>query len=192
MKPITEPMEVFRHQRQVRAFDPRPVPDDAILEVIRAATHGPSGSNTQPWQFIVVRDPEVKSALSEHYEAAFKQAYGDRPPPRGQDRQPFTEVPVLIVCCVRKPNNGRAGFQTGASIYPSIQNLMLAARILGLGTGITTLHRLRLAEVNAILGIPDEWENAAIVLLGYPDRHYGPNRRNPVEEFVRYDHWTPD
>ena len=192
MKPITEPMEVFRHQRQVRAFDPRPVPDDAILEVIEAATHGPSGSNTQPWRFIVVRSPEVKAQLSEHYEAAFKQAYGDRPPSRGQDRQPFTEVPVLIVCCVHKPANGRAGFQTGASIYPSVQNLMLAARILGLGTGITTLHRLRLAEVNAILGIPDEWENAAIVLLGYPDRHYGPNHRKPVEEFVRYDRWTPD
>ena len=190
MKPITDPMELFRHQRQVRAFDSRPVPDEAILEVIKAATHGPSGSNTQPWQFIVVRDPAVKAQLSEHYEAAFKQAYGDRPPSRGQDRQPFTEVPVLIVCCVQKPANGRAGFQTGASIYPSVQNLMLAARILGLGTGITTLHRLRLAEVNEILGIPDEWENAAIVLLGYPDRHYGPNHRQPVEAFVRYDRWT--
>ncbi len=190
MEPITEPMEVFRHQRQVRAFDHRPVPDDLVRQVTQAAIHGPSGSNTQPWRFIVVRDQAMKAQLSEHYEAAFKQAYGDAPPPRGRERQPFTEVPVLIVCCVRKPANGRAGFQTGASVYPSVQNIMLAARALGLGTGITTLHRRRLEQVHDVLGIPEGWDSAAIVLLGWPDRAYGPNRRPPLERFVSQDRWT--
>jgi nitroreductase len=190
MQPITDPMELFRHQRQVRSFADRPVDDEAVRTILDAAVHGPSGSNTMPWRFIVVRDAEVKARLDTLYEEAFAQAYGGNAPTRGQDRQPLTEVPVLIVACVRTPASGRAGFQTGASVYPSVQNLMLAARALGLGTGITTLHRLRLAQVHEVLGIPEGWDTAAIVLLGWPDRHYGPNRRPPLEQFVAYDRWS--
>ena len=188
MQPITDPMQLFRHQRQVRAFSDRPVDDDDLNQVLQAAVHGPSASNAQPWRFIVVRDSEVKAKLDELYEAAFAQQYGGTPPPRGQDRQPLTQVPVLIVPCVRV--RGRANLATGASVYPSIQNLLLAARALGMGGGITTLHRLKLAEVQEVLGIPEGWESAAIVLLGWPDHDYGPNRRPPLESFVTYDHWT--
>ncbi len=91
---------------------------------------------------------------------------------RAQHRPPA----VLIVACVNIPASGRAGLQTGASIYPSVQNLMLAARALGLGTVLTTLHRRRKARIHAILGIPDHIESAAIIPLGWPDREYGPNR----------------
>lgn len=188
MQPITDPLQLFRHQRQVRAFSDRPVEDDDLRQVLQAAVHGPSASNAQPWRFIVVRDPEVKAKLDALYEAAFAEQYGGTPPPRGQDRQPLTQVPVLIVPCVRV--RGRANLATGASVYPSVQNLLLAARALGMGGGITTLHRLKLAEVQELLGIPDGWESAAIVLLGWPDRDYGPNRRPPLESFITYDHWT--
>lgn len=188
MKPITDARELFRHQRQVRAFADRPVEDESLREVLQAAIHGPSASNASPWRFIVVRDPAVKAQLDVLYEAAFAEQYGGTPPPRGSDRQPLTQVPVLIVPCVRV--RGRANLATGASIYPSIQNLLLAARALGLGSGITTLHRLKLAEVHEVLGIPEGWESAAIVLLGWPDRDYGPNKRAPLETFVTYDHWT--
>ena len=135
MEPISEVSELFRHQRAVRAFSDREVSDEIVEQVLTAATHGPSGSNTQPWRWIVVRDAEVKAQLSEEYEAAFAAAYADRAPARADDRQPFTEVPVLIVPCVQVPSTGRTGIQTGASIYPACQNLMLQARALGLDPG---------------------------------------------------------
>lgn len=188
MQPITDIKQLFRHQRQVRAFADRPVDDATLNEVLEAAIHGPSASNAQPWRFIVVRDPEVKAQLDTLYEAAFAEQYGGTPPPRGQDRQPLSQVPVLIVPCVRV--RGRANIATGASVYPSVQNLMLAARAIGLASGITTLHRLKLAEVHEVLGIPEGWDTAAIVLLGWPDRSYGPNRRPPLENFISRDRWT--
>jgi nitroreductase len=187
MQPITDVFVLFRYQRAIRTFTDEAVPDDLVNQVLTAAIHGPSGSNTQPWHFIVVRDPTVKRAISEVYEEA--RAAGPTPSAGGV-RQPLAAAPVLIVACVNTPASGRAGFQTGASIYPSVQNLLLAARALGLGSCLTTLHRRRKARIHEILGIPDHIESAAIIPLGWPDRDYGPNRRPPLARFVRYDRWT--
>jgi nitroreductase len=137
----------------------------------------------------VIRDQAVKRAVSEVYEEARADAYRDRPSASGP-RQPLSAAPVLIVACVDTPASGQAGFQTGASIYPSVQNLMLAARALGLGTVLTTLHRRRKARIHEILGIPDNVESAAIIPVGWPDREYGPNRRPPLERFVMRDRWS--
>jgi nitroreductase len=189
LKPITDIHELFRHQRAIRNFTEADVPDALVNQVLTAAIHGPSGSNTQPWHFIVIRDPRVKHAISEVYEEARADARITRPSASGM-RQPLSAAPVLIVACVNTPASGQAGFQTGASIYPSVQNLMLAARALGLGTVLTTLHRRRKAQVHAILGIPDHVETAAIIPLGWPDRAYGPNRRPPLERFVMHDRWN--
>jgi len=188
MKPITDVHELFRHQRAIRTFTDEDVPDALVNQVLTAAIHGPSGSNTQPWHFIVIRDPRVKHAISEVYEAA--RAAGVTRLSAGGARQPLSAAPVLIVACVNVPASGQAGFQTGASIYPSVQNLMLAARALGLGTVLTTLHRRCKPQIHAILGIPDHIETAAIIPLGWPDRAYGPNRRPPLERFVMRDRWN--
>jgi nitroreductase len=190
MKPITDVHALFRYQRAIRAFTTADVPDELVNQVLTAAIHAPSGSNTQPWHFIVIRDQAVKNALSEVYEEARAATYGNTRPSTGGPRQPLSAAPVLIVACVNTPPSGQAGFQTGASIYPSVQNLMLAARALGLGTVLTTLHRRRKARIHEILGIPDHIESAAIIPLGWPDREYGPNRRLPLETFVMYDRWT--
>ena len=187
MQPITDVFRLFRYQRAIRSFTDETVSDELVNQVLAAAIHGPSGSNTQPWHFIVVRDPTVKQAISEVCEEA--RAAGPPPSARGA-RQPLAAAPVLIVACVNTPASGQAGFQTGASIYPSVQNLLLAARALGLGSCLTTLHRRRKARIHEILGIPDHIESAAIIPLGWPDRDYGPNRRPPLAQFVRYDHWT--
>ena len=187
MQPITDVFRLFRYQRAIRTFTDEAVPDDLVDQVLTAAIHGPSVSNTQPWHFIVVRDQTVKHAISEVYEEA--RAAGTAPSAGGA-RQPLAAAPVLIVSCVNTPASGRAGFQTGASIYPSVQNILLAARALGLGSCLTTLHRRRKARIHEILGIPDHVESAAIIPLGWPDRDYGPNRRPPLAQFVRYDHWT--
>jgi nitroreductase len=138
----------------------------------------------------VVRDPEVKRALSAEYETAQGERSG-----RARDAAPeyciIARAPVVIVPCVRTPERtGRAGFQTGASIYPACQNLMLAARALGLGTVLTTTHRIRRDEVHALLGVPPGWDSAALIPLGWPDRAYGPNRREPVDSVVSYDRWS--
>jgi nitroreductase len=190
MKPITNVHELFRYQRAIRTFTAEEVPDALVDQVLTAAIHGPSGSNTQPWHFIVIRDRAVKQAISEVYEEARTAANRDRPQAAGVVRQPLAAAPVLIVACVNTPASGQAGFQTGASIYPSVQNLMLAARALGLGTVLTTLHRRRKAQIHAILGIPDHIESAAIIPLGWPDREYGPNRRPPLAQFVMRDRWN--
>jgi nitroreductase len=189
MKPVTDIKELFRSQRAIRNFTSEDVSDALVTEVLTAAIHGPSGSNTQPWHFIVIRDPAIKQAVSEAYEEARAETYRDRPPAVGGARQPMSAAPVLIVACVNTPASGQAGFQTGASIYPSVQNLMLAARALGLGTVLTTLHRRRKARIHEILGIPDNVESAAIIPLGWPDREYGPNRRPPLDRFVMHNRW---
>jgi len=190
VKPITNVHELFRYQRALRTFTDAEVPDALVDQVLTAAIHGPSGSNTQPWHFIVIRDQAVKQAISEVYEEARSAANRDRPQVAGGVRPPLSAAPVLIVACVNTPASGQAGFQTGASIYPSVQNLMLAARALGLGTVLTTLHRRRQARIHEILGIPDHIENAAITPLGWPDREYGPNRRPPLAQFVMRDCWN--
>ena len=188
MKPITDVHALFRYQRAIRTFTDEEVPDELVEQILTAAIHGPSGSNTQPWHFIVIRDQAVKNAISEVYEEA--RAAGSTRSSAGGVRQSLSAAPVLIVACVNTPASGHAGFQTGASIYPSVQNILLAARALGLGSVLTTLHRRRKARIHEILGIPDHIESAAIIPLGWPDREYGPNRRPPLERFVMRDRWT--
>ncbi len=190
MQPINDVHALFRSQRAIRAFTAEDVSDALVQQVLTAAIHAPSGSNTQPWHFIVIRDQAIKNAISEVYEEARAATYGATSPLTGGARQPLSAAPVLIVACVNTPASGQAGFQTGASIYPSVQNLMLAARALGLGTVLTTLHRRRKARIHEILGIPAHIESAAIIPLGWPDREYGPNRRPPLEKFVMYERWT--
>ena len=187
MQPINDVASLFEHQRAVRAFADKPVDEATVTEVLRAATHAPSSQNAQPWRFIVVRDPAQKAVMSDVYEECFLQVYGAGAPDRADGRQPWTQVPVLIVCCIGV--QGRPNIATGASIYPAVQNLMLRARSLGLGTVMTTLFRLQRDRFHEILGIPAGWEAAAIVPLGWPDRRYGPNRRPALETVVMRDRW---
>jgi nitroreductase len=190
MKPVTDVHELFRHQRAIRSFTHEDVPDELVDQVLTAAIHAPSGSNTQPWRFIVIRDPSVKKAISDVYDEARADISRVTAASAGGVRQPLSAAPVLIVACVSTPVSGRAGFQTGASIYPSVQNILLAARALGLGSVLTTLHRRRKNRIHEILGIPEHIESAAIIPLGWPDREYGPNRRPPLEQFVMRDGWN--
>jgi len=192
MEPIERVSELFRNQRAVRSFSTEPVSDEVLWGVLDAATRAPSGSNTQPWRFLVIRDRAVKEALSLEYERAQAERAGRPAPTIEQARAGImAQAPVLVVPCVRVPGRtGAAGFQTGASIYPACQNLMLAARAAGLGSVLTTTHRIRREQVHALLGIPPTYESAAIIPLGWPDRAYGPNHRAPVAEVVCWDHWS--
>lgn len=164
---------VMLRQRAVREFSDTPV-DDALLErCIRAATFAPSGNNTQPWRFIVIRDRETKRKLGVIFDELGQQLYGANAPVR----TPWEDVPVLIaVVCEQDKAAG------GASIYPVVQNLLLALHASGLGSVLTTRWKFREAEVKPILNLPDNMEAFAILPVGWPARRYGRGKRMPVAE----------
>ena len=152
----------------------------------------------------VGRERWIKRDIQQYYAKAFEvvsQMYQSSPPPPGMsgsqyERQHkgvqhltehFHEAPVWIVACI--DHGGRPGPATGASIYPAVQNVLLAARALGLGATLTTRHTMFAAEVDAILGLPENVTALAIVPIGYPDRGFSRVRRGPIEEVVYQDRW---
>ena len=140
---------LFATQRAVRRFDGRPLDDATIERVLKAATRAPSARNVQPWRFIVVRNAETKARLGAIFDELGSQLYGSGAP----DRMPWAEVPVLIAVCSEyafgTSESGVAAL--GASIYPAVQNLLLAAHGLGLGTVLTTRWKSREADVRPLL-----------------------------------------
>ena len=197
-------LEVIRTQRAIRRFTDDPVPDEAIATIIEAATRAPSPGNRQSWHFLVIRDEEKKRRIGEYYWQATVETRGaaastqqaSSPVHRAADElaQHIGDVPVLILVCVdaRPPGPASRGTLTqGAAIYPAIQNLMLAARSLGLGTCLTTRYRYYEEEVKALLGIPADVETAALIPVGYPGEgdHFGGGRRKPTTEVTFYNRW---
>jgi len=194
--------EAIHTQRAIRSFKSDPVPDAVIRRVLDAAIRAPSGGNRQPWIFMVLKDQQVKRSVGQLYKQGWDASYNVRltvdPDPslsrvyRSSQHLAMTigEAPVLVLPCIR--HDGSVSTMTrGASIYPAVQNMMLAARALGLGTVITTLHKFFEEEVKELLGIPDHVETAALIPLGYPadDVQFGGSRRRPVEEVTYTDLW---
>lgn len=195
-------MDVFEAiwtTRAMRRLDPdREVPDDHLLLVLEAASKAPSGGNAQPVEWIAVREPETKRRLGEIYsEIAHRTlpaAYGEAAA-RDPDVERFLrsamhladhlgEAPVLLLPCAPA---GRTRIE--GAVYPAIQNLMLAARALGLGTTLTSMHRENEAAVKGLLGIPEDMQTFAIIPLGYPLGRWGEARRRPVLETTHWDRW---
>ncbi len=194
--------EAMHTQRAVRRFAPDPVPSEAVSRVLAAATRAPSGGNSQPWSFLVLRDAEVRRQVGALYRDAWEAGGIDRftsDPDPAKARvyksakylaERMGEAPVLVLACIESGGRGPS-FTTGASIYPAVQNLMLAARALGLGTVITTIHRGREGEIKKLLSIPDDVTTAALIPMGYPAEgaSFGPVRRRPVSEVTYLDRW---
>jgi nitroreductase len=197
--------EAIQTQRALRYIRPDPLPDALIRKVLEAGIRAPSGGNQQRWRFIVIKDPATKRWIQERYRATDRPAHA---PPRdpGETRtmarndaaaehlaEHLHEVPVLILCCIQ--HDGSPGdIQRGASIYPAVQNMLLAARGLGLASVLTTRPRRGFErEIKARLGIPDNVDTAALLPLGYPaeGHRYGPTNRRPVEEVTFAETWGP-
>ena len=191
--------ETIGTQRAMRRLKNDPVSDEDIWKILDAAIKAPSGGNRQPWNFIVVRDAEAKRKIGEYYLDAWNKAYAGGP---GQARlddasgsrvyrsanhlaHHLAEAPVLIIATIR--GGGNAG--GGGSIFPAVQNLMLAARALGLGTTLTSLHKLHEREVKELLGIPDQVETMALIPVGWPKGKFGTPERMPVEKVVYWEQW---
>lgn len=182
--------EAIHTQRAVRRFTDAPVDDGLVEQVIEAATRAPSARNVQPWRFIVVRERETKARLGDIFDELGQQMYGSEAP----ERTPWGEVPVLIVVCSEGGFHGSAAAEmtTDASIFPAVQNLMLTARALGLGTVLTTRWKRREDELRPLLGLPETVSIHAIVPMGYPATTFGRTNRRPVSEVTfRERYGTP-
>ncbi len=197
--------EIIGTTRSMRRLKPDPVPDELIKQILEAGTAAANGGNSQTWRFLVVKDIEIKKAVQVWYKKAFDEVIGPRyatsaPPPgvtvEKYSRQHgavayltehFHEAPVWIVACLKDgPNPGRGA---GASIYPAVQNMLLAIRALGLGSTLTTRHLLHAKEADAALGLPDGVHSYAILPIGYPMGKFGPVGRGRLSEFVYLDRW---
>src|SRR6267142_3023237 len=197
--------EIMSTMRAMRRLKPDPVPDEMINKILQAGQWAPSGGNTQRWRFLVVKDPEVKKKVQVYYKRLFDESVGPRyassAPPPGSDAARYKrqhaaveyltdhyhEAPVWIVACLEDGPNPNRG--AGASIYPAVQNMLLAARALGLGTTLTTRHLLFEKEAEAALGLPSGVHSYAILPIGYPMGKFGPVGRGPLNEIVYQDRW---
>lgn len=172
--------ELAATQRAVRAFTDQPVEDDLIARIIRVATRAPNARNVQPWHFIVIRDREAKTAIADIQSDMTGQPRGQS----GPGRMNWADVPLLIAVCSTLPfGEGRAGdAATAGSIYPAVQNLMLAAHAAGLGTVLTTRWRLNEDKIGPVIGLPEDMACHAVIPMGWPAEKLGKNRRKPVRE----------
>jgi nitroreductase len=201
-----ELFEAISTQRAIRRLKPDPVPDSIIRQILAQAICAPSGGNRQLWSFVVVRDAATRARLGELYRESWGEVMklpyyagaAKEPPssPAGKLvasasylSEHLGEAPVLILACIALDTATSATLTTGASIYPAVQNLMLAARALGVGSCLTTIHKFRDREVKELVGIPANVETAALIPLGYPRGKFTPARRKPVTDVTYADRW---
>jgi nitroreductase len=208
--PITLNMpleEAMASQRAIRRLNSDPVDDALVLHLIELALKAPTGSNAQNWEFIVVRDPAVKARLARLNRQAWNiyGGLGRRMMERRGDRRMlkildavqwqadhFEEIPVLVVACLRgmiPPWPPIATASAYGSIFPSVQNLLLAARAAGLGAALITLPLWSKWLARRALGLPWTISPCAVIPLGWPRGRYGPTTRRPVEEVVSLDRY---
>ncbi len=192
--------EVVLSQRAARRFLPDDVDDDTIARILTAATHTPSAENSQPYAFIVVRDPATRARIGEMsariWQGGARAMEVDRLPAamlRDVDQGAMGGIaaaPVLVVVC---GDTSLAFPQTiPSSVFPAIQNLLLAAHALGLGSTLTTLTALAGDELAALLGLPPQIVPVALVPLGRLPAPLGPPRRHPLAEKTHLDRYgTP-
>jgi nitroreductase len=194
---VADLFDVVGRQRACRAFRSDHLEDHLVERCLEAATFAPSAENRQPWVFVVVRDPELRATIGELtrrvWRAGGRQHSEGRLPAglladvdRGAEGG-VAAAPVLIVVC----GDTRLGVEVTlpASIFPAIQNLLLAATALGLGSALTTLPTALGAELRTSLALPDSVHPLAVVPLGWPARRLGPPRRRPVSEKTHRDHY---
>jgi nitroreductase len=200
--------------RALRRYTDEPVSDDDVWTILRAAQQGPSGGNIQPWQFVVVTDDDPKARLGEIYRACYyryEAAMLAMSPPRRPEDEPswqrtiaasrhladhLGEAPVIICAAMADismdvvDDEGVMDVGTPfASVYPALQNLMLAARALGLGSALTTVFRIRHDEVRDVLGIPPTHQVVAMIPIGHPVGTFAQARRRPVEKVTHWNTW---
>ena len=199
--------EVMYTCRAMRRIKPDPVPEELLLKLADAGNHGPTGSNVQNVRWVIVRDAERKRLLAEQnrkhlsaYLAADRVEELPHHPKAKRDRMReavvwqmdhMHEIPALVVACLEfaeaQADAARAG--GGGYVWPAVQNVLLAARGLGLGAAPTTLGLRDRAAIREILGLPETVEAYCLIPVGYPMGNFGPVTRLPVADTVHWDRW---
>jgi nitroreductase len=201
----------------IRRLKADPVPDEIITKVLDAAIRAPSGSNAQSWIFIVVKDAEKRRQLGAVYKKAsdiLLKLYAGATRPEHMDEKKYDrfmkavvhlfdhmgDAPVLLVPCLKasmwanaklpediKARMAGAARIAGSSIYPAVENVILACRAFGLGTVLTTIHVFFEEEVRAILSLPPDVQTYALMPIGYPQGHHYEVKRKPVSAVACLD-----
>ena len=204
MSETADLFEIMWSCRAMRRLDTREVPEAALRRLIEAANQAPSGSNAQMARWVVVRDAGQKRKL-----AGLNRKYGEpyiapaRENPESEKQRRMLEavvwqmdhmheVPALVVACYdyEEKVDGEGVYRKAGSVWPGVQNLLLAARALGLGAAPTTLALRDQDEVRAALDLPETFAALCMIPIGYPLGRFGPVTRRPLEEVMRFDRWS--
>ncbi len=198
MTPVSGFFDVVLRQRACRLFADDPVPMADVERILTAATHAPSAENMQPWVFVVVTDAATREAIGALARELWGGGARDYAAPHLDDRlldqidrsiaQGFGGAPVLVVVGADH-DCGVHPAALPASIYPCVQNLLLAAAALGYGSALTTLTTLVGDRLRALLDLPATIEPTAIVPLGRPARPLGPPRRRPITDLAHLNRY---
>ena len=199
--PLAEAMET---QRAVRRLGREPVPEHVVLRLVELALKAPSGGNRQPQTFVVVRDPATKRRLARQNRqgwAVLRRLYR-RYATTDRHRRILAsvdwqtahlhEAPVIVIVCTHRRVPLWPPFAVTSrygSVYPSVQNLLLAARAAGLGAALTTLPIWSVRRTRRILGMPRRTQPICAIPLGWPLERYGPTTRRPVGQVVHVDRY---
>lgn len=203
--------DLVGNMRAMRRLKSDPIPLNLLRKVLDAGIKAPSGMNTQPWAFLVIREPDAKRWFADHYTAAIESRFGGVIKNREGDNSTrarqlralryqmdhMHEFPVLLIVCglrdwpFRVPESQRVGLAPPnyGAIYPCVQNILLACRALGLGAALTTMHQVFEDELHERFEIPIEYGVVVTIPIGYPLGKFGPVRRKPAENVTYFDRW---
>ncbi|WP_395111191.1 nitroreductase family protein [Actinomadura sp. SCN-SB] len=202
--PGVEPNETLRvigSARAMRRLRPDPVPDALVRALVWAGTRAASPNNSQLWRFVVVRDADQKAAIGGALERFVRWIDSLGEPADGRDAHIRTEArhlavsiadaPVLLVVCAEHsyPERGPDLRYLWPAVNTASQNVLVAARSLGLGATLTMMHVGNEQAVRDILGLPDDVHIGTMIPVGWPDRPFGPVRRRPLDDVVHHDRW---
>ncbi|MCZ4519462.1 nitroreductase family protein [Rhodococcus ruber] len=194
-------LEAMASARSVRNFTSEPVPEAALRQLIWAATRASSPNNVQPWSFVVVTEASMKQKIAVQVQKAYPAKAESQLPKDPVERRNaasaarlishFADVPALVfVCMIPYPRvNPNVEFMHSA-VYSASQNMLVAARSIGLGAAFTTLHKGSEDSIREILGLPHDVEIAITMPVGWPVKLPGPVVRNPIAEVMRMNHWN--
>ena len=202
--------EVMYNCRAMRRLDTREVEEEKLMKLIDAANQAPSGSNMQSARWIIVRGAEVKQRLADLNRKGVEGYIGNQIqnpgslPHQNKDKRSrmvdavvwqmehMHEIPALIVACMDFGTEVTPAMRAGGngSIWPGIQNLLLAARAMGLGAAPTTLALMETDAVAKVLSLPNTMAAYCLIPVGYPLGNFGPVTRKSLEEITRFDQWS--
>jgi nitroreductase len=202
--PTTDVWEVLSTARTIRRFTDEPVDDATLARCLEAATWAPNGANAQAWRYVVLRSPESRAVVAKaavQALAVIEPVYGmQRPAPdddsrRARNHRATYELhdragELTSVLFAQQRFDTASELLLGSSIFPAMQNFLLAARALGLGACLTSWASYGGEQLlRDAVGVPDDWMLAGHVVVGWPRGNHGPVRRRPVATTVALDHW---